>query len=176
VRIDIYGPSRCNYFVAKAAAKSIDNAITLFFGQPKEIRLHNRWTEKNTFNDAIKSHYQHRASIQSISIDAEPDAEVFWFVHADRVPTLPFTPKRAISMVKDKIVRSWGISAAKFCEVYGWQVGDVLECNDEPIVLKIETIDQSTGTVYGGRCNEFQQDFGTVQEIFPDFRFRKVEL
>jgi hypothetical protein len=175
VRIDIYGPSHCNYFVAKAAAKSIDNAISLFFGQPKEIRLHNRWTEKNTFNDAIKSHYQHRASVQAITLE-ESDAEVFWFVHEDRVPTLPFTPKRAISMVKDKVVRSWGISAVKFCEVYGWQVGDVLECMDEPIVLKIETIDQSTGTVYGGRCNEFQQDFGAVQEIFPNFRFRKVEL
>ena len=176
MRIDIYGPKHCNYFIAKAAAKSIDNAISLFFGQPKEIRLHNRWTEKNTFNDAIKSHYQHRAIIQAISIDAEPDAEVFWFAQLSRVHNLPFKPKCAIAMVRDRVVQTHGISSAKFCEVYGWQVGDVLECTDEPIVLKIETIDQSTGTVYGGRCNEFQQDFGAVQEIYPDFRFRKVEL
>jgi hypothetical protein len=172
VRIDIYGPSHCNYFVAKAAAKSIDNVISLFFGQPKEIRTYGN----NTFCNAIKSHFQHKAIWSSI--DREPgDAEIFWYAKRMQYNHLPLVDNvPALALVRDRVVETYGISSAKFCEVYGWQVGDVLECTDEPIVLKVETIDQSTGTVYGGRCNEFQQDFGAVQEIFPDFRFRKVEL
>jgi hypothetical protein len=172
VRIDIYGPSHCNYFVAKAAAKSIDNAISLFFGQPKEIRTYSNCT----FSNAVKSQFQNRCYVSEIDTE-HSDGEVYWYAKRMQYNHLPLVDNvPALALVRDKIVETHGISAAKFCEVYGWQVGDVLECTDEPIVLKIETIDQSTGTVYGGRCNEFQQDFGSVQEIFPDFRFRKVEL
>ena len=172
MRIDIYGPSHCNYFVAKAAAKSIDNAISLFFGQPKEIRTYSDCT----FSKAVKSQFQNKAATLELNSD-KADAEIYWYAKHMRYNHLPMVDDvPALALVRDRVVETHGISAAKFCEVYGWQVGDVLECNDEPIVLKIETIDQSTGTVYGGRCNEFQQDFGTVQEIFPDFRFRKVEL
>lgn len=172
MRIDIYGPSHCNYFVAKAAAKSIDNAISLFFGQPKEIRTYGN----NAFSNAVKSQFQYKAIWSSIDLE-QADAEIYWYSKLMRYNHLPMVDDvPALALVRDRVVETHGISAAKFCEVYGWQVGDVLECTDEPIVLKIETIDQSTGTVYGGRCNEFQQDFGAVQEIFPDFRFRKVEL
>jgi hypothetical protein len=172
VRIDIYGPSHCNYFVAKAAAKSIDNAISLFFGQPKEIRTHGDCT----FSKAVKSHFQNRCTISEIDND-QGDAEIYWYLKHMRYSYVPMVDDApALALVRDKVVETHGISSAKFCEVYGWQEGDVVECIDEPVVLKIETICKSTGTVYGGRCNAFEQDFSQVQEIFPDFRFRKVEL
>lgn len=172
MRIDIYGPSHCNYFVAKAAAKSIDNAISLFFGQPKEIRTH----DDCIFSKAVKSHFQNRCTISEID-QSQSDSEIYWYSKFMRYSHLPMVGDvPALALVRDKVVEAYGISSAKFCEVYGWQEGDVVECIDEPVVLKIETICRSTGTVYGGRCNAFEQDFSQVQEIFPDFRFRKVEL
>ena len=172
MRIDIYGPSHCNYFVAKAAAKEIDLFMRMYFGTPCEIRCDGDFT----FSKAVRSHFQHKTKVVE-SQYFNPDAEIYWYAKRMRYNHLPLVDDvPALALVRDRVVETHGISAAKFCEVYGWQVGDVLECTDEPIVLKIETIDQSTGTVYGGRCNEFQQDFGAVQEIYPDFRFRKVEL
>ena len=172
MRIDIYGPSRCSYLIAKLAAKAIDKVIVQYFGQPKEVRTYGN----NTFGNVIKSHFQNRAVWSHIDKE-KPDAQVWWYSQELKNRFLPLDEEiQTISMVKDQIVDTRNIPASKFCEVYGWQAGDVVECTEEAVVLKIETVSHFSSIVYGRRCNQFEQDFGDVQEIFPDYRYRKVEL
>lgn len=173
MQIDFVGSNFYTYREAVEIVPRIWRTAKPFLGQPTAIRCQGR----TKLGNAIKSYFvNHVESVYDAYCEHPGDALVFIARRSSdrlrRPKTMFDVPTLSICAWTGMILDAINISATKFCQVYGWKEGDVLENPEHKTVLRINQIKKDK--VIGQRANEYAEKFGDEMEIFPNERYIRI--